>query len=361
MLSRLARRVPSHCASDIAASGTSSGGQTPWFTTRMSSPPSAPAASSTARLAPPGSPRSAWTATVSFRPLPPPTALIVSSASAFLLRYPTATLAPARASSSAVARPMPRPPPVTNARFPERSITAPPPVPNAECGVRSAECSGGHPGAGSLPCKLRIPHSALPIPHSRTQPLLHHVTHYVLDGEAQFLDPRRVIGRDDERHVGQFGELAAALADQGDDGDAAGARRLRGADHVGALPARRVEREHVAWARQGVELPREHLVEAHVVGAGGEQRRVGGERQGAQRGAARLIADHVLGREMLCVGGAAAVAGEEQRPARAQRDLVALRDGGDGGGVLGRHPCGEGGERFQSLAGPLRPAHAVIP
>src|SRR5438128_409042 len=254
MLSRLARRVPSHCASDIAASGTSSGGQTPWFTTRMSSPPSARAASSTARLAPTGSPRSAWTATVSFRPLPPPTALIVSSASAFLLRYPTATLAPARASRS-----------------------------------------------------------------------------------------------------------AAALADQGDDGDAAGARRLRGADHVGALPARRVEREYVARARQGVELPREHFVEAHVVGAGGKQRRVGGERQGAQRGAARLIADHVLGREMLGVGGAAAVAGEEQRPARAQRDLVALRDGGDGGRVLGRHPCGEGGEHFQSLAGPLRPAHAVIP
>src|SRR2546427_580775 len=60
--------------------------------------------------------------------------------------------------------------------------------------------------------------------------LFPYTTLFRSDGEVQFLDPRRVIGRDDERHVGQCGELAAALADQGDDGDAAGARRLRGAD-----------------------------------------------------------------------------------------------------------------------------------
>src|SRR2546426_215859 len=275
MLSRLARRVPSHCASDIAASGTSSGGQTPWFTTRMSSPPSARAASSTARLAPPGSPRSAWTATVSFRPLPPPTALIVSSASAFLLRYPTATLAPARASSSAVARPIPRPPPVTNARFPERSITTPP-----QRGSRNSKRGTDGPislRAFRVPRShfrvSNVPRSDFRVPRSDGQPLLHHLTHHVLDGEVQLLDPRRVIGRHDQRHVGQLGEVAAALAEQGDDG----------------------------------------------------------------------------------------VAGEEQRPARAQRDLVALRDGGDGGPVLRRHSAGERGERFEPLARPLLPAHGVIP
>jgi len=39
-----------------------------------------------------------------------------ASAGGLRLRYPTATFAPARASITAVARPMPRPPPVTNAR-----------------------------------------------------------------------------------------------------------------------------------------------------------------------------------------------------------------------------------------------------
>src|SRR2546428_5684372 len=280
MLSRLARRVPSHCASDIAASGTSSGGQTPWFTTRMSSPPSARAASSTARLAPTGSPRSAWTATVSFRPLPPPTALTVSSASALPLRYPTATLAPARASSSAVARPIPRPPPVTNARFPERSITTPPR--NAEVRTRNAEQHWEVARGGDAP--RSVPRSDFRVPRSDGQPLLYHLADHVLDGEVQFLDPRRVIGRDDERHVGQCGELAAALAEQGDDGDAAGARRLRGADHVGALAARRVQRQHVARAGQGVELAGEHPVEPPVGGAGGQERTVGGGGPGAPTG-----------------------------------------------------------------------------
>src|SRR5213593_2648784 len=159
---------------------------------RMSSPPRACAASSTARLAAAGSPRSAWTATAPVRAFPPPTAWIVASASARRLRYATATLAPARASSSAVARPIPRPPPVTNARFPDRSITAPPPVRSAECGVRRVRGGIQEQAASHANSAFRTPHSAL-----CSQPLLHHLTHHVLDGEVQFLDPRRVIGRDD--------------------------------------------------------------------------------------------------------------------------------------------------------------------
>src|SRR5438876_2512567 len=224
MLSRLARRVPSHCASDIAASGTSSGGQTPWFTTRMSSPPSARAASSTARLAPPGSPRSAWTATVSFRPLPPPTALIVSSASAFLLRYPTATLAPARASSSAVARPMPRPPPVTKARLPERSITA---------------------------LEPQLP--------------LHQLADQMFDGEVYLLNVGRLIRWDHERVVHEGTHRAATLPQQRHHRGAPCLRPLRRPDDVGALAARRVQHQEVVRAHQGLHLPREHLVEAEVV------------------------------------------------------------------------------------------------
>src|SRR5712691_73687 len=183
MASRLARTVPSHCASLSSASGTSSAGQMPWFTTRMSSPPSARAASSTARVAAAGSPRSAWTATVSFRPLPPPTVLIVSSASALLLRYPTATLAPARASSSAVARPIPRPPPVTNARFPERLITTPPR--NAEVRTRNAEQHWEVARGGDA--HRSVPRSNFRVPRSDAQPLLHHLTHHVFDGEVQLL------------------------------------------------------------------------------------------------------------------------------------------------------------------------------
>src|SRR5437016_9733821 len=232
----------------MAESGTSSGGHTPWFTIRMSSPPSARAASSTARLAAPGSPRSAWTATVSFRPLPPPTALIVSSASAFLLRYPPATLAPARASSSAVARPMPLPPPVTNARFPERSITAPP---NAEWGVRNAEYAGNCRGPNDPRFQFRIPHSAFRTPHSSFQALLHHAANHMLDGEMNFLDPRRVVRGNDQHDVAQVFEPTARMPHEAHDRHPAGLRGLCGADHIGAFPARRVEGHHVARPGQG--------------------------------------------------------------------------------------------------------------
>src|SRR3989442_15627517 len=72
-----------------------------------------------------------------------------------LRRSLTAPARPARPSSPPVARPMPLPPPVTNARFPERSITAPP-----QCGMGNAECNGERHKANDLLLQFRIPHSA---------------------------------------------------------------------------------------------------------------------------------------------------------------------------------------------------------
>ena len=73
------------------------------------------------------------------------------------------------------------------------------------------------------------------------------------------------------------------------------------------------------------------LLEPQIVGGGGEQRRVGGARDGRQRAAIGGIPDHVLGRDVLRVGGAPAVAGEEDRTAAAEGRRVAPRDLGDPG------------------------------
>src|SRR5881396_2514543 len=227
-LSRLARRVASHCASVMAATGTSSDGQIPWFTIRSSRPPRPWTASSTARPAAAGSPRSPVTPIAGRRNRLTPAS--VSSASALRLRYPTATPAPACASSSAVARPMPLPPPVTNARFPERSITAPP---SAEWGMRNAEYAGNCRGPNDPPFQFRIPHSSF-------QALLHHATNQMLDGKMNFLDPRRVVRGNDQHDVAQVFEPAARMPQEAHDRHPAGLRGLRGADHIGAFPARRV-------------------------------------------------------------------------------------------------------------------------
>jgi len=94
-----------------------------------------------------------------------------------------------------------------------------------------------------------------------------------------------------------------------------------------------VERQHVAGARQGLHLTCEYLVEpmslAHAVRASCR-----GERDGAQRRPVGLVAHDVLGREMLRVRRAAAVAGEEQRSVGAQSRDVGLGDRRDRLGVL---------------------------
>src|SRR6266699_1283540 len=212
-------------------------------------PPSARSASATALVAPVGVPRSPRTAAVT-----------CASAAGLRLRYPTATLAPARASSTAVARPMPRAPPVTNARFPERSITPPP-----QGGTRNAEQSAERrrrerPRIAVPRSAFALPRSELPVrvPRSSSQLLFYHRTDDVLDREMNLLNPRRVVRRDHERDVGERLQLAARLAQERDDGHVAGLRRLRRADHVGTLAAGRVQRQHVARAGERLALAREH-------------------------------------------------------------------------------------------------------
>src|SRR2546425_392816 len=249
---------------------------------------------------------------------------------------------------------MPRAPPVTNARFPERSITAPP-----QCGMANAECGMSMEASLGERPPTSIPHSALHIPHSSFQLLLHQLADHMLDREMNLLNARRVVRRDHERDVGERLQLAARLAQERDDGHVARLRRLRRADHVGTLAAGRVQRQHVARAGERLDLAREHLVEAQVVGARGEEGRVGREGDGAERGAVRLVAHDVLGGEVLRVGGAAAVAREKQRPAGAQRRGVPVGDRGDGLGVLLGPAPGERRELRQPGAHPLGRRHSV--
>src|SRR5438094_5389662 len=203
-------------------------------------PPSARSASATALVAPVGVPRSPRTAAVT-----------CASAAGLRLRYPTATFAPARASSTAVARPMPRPPPVTNARLPERSITAHP-----------------HCGFDTRPSN---PQSEIRNPQSFAQLLLDDPADHVLDRKLQLLDMRGLIGRDDERVVDQAPHGAAALAEQRDHADALGARRLGRAQQVGALAAGRMQDEQVAGPQQRLYLPGKDHLEPQIVAARGEQ------------------------------------------------------------------------------------------
>ena len=133
----------------------------------------------------------------------------------------------------------------------------------------------------------------------------------------------------------------------------ASARRARGGEQVRALAAGAVQHQQVARAAERLDLPGEDLLEAEVVARRGEHRGVGGERDRGERGAAVGVAHHVLGREVLRVGRAAAVAAEEQRPAL--RRIVArsaarpTRDLRAPGPAL---PSAQRGQRLEARADP---------
>src|SRR5207249_7413924 len=107
-------------------------------------------------------------------------------------------------------------------------------------------------------------------------------------------------------------ERPAPAAEERRDRDADAPRRPRGGTQVFARAAGAVEDEEITGATERLHLAGEDLLEAEVVAGGGDQGGVGGERHRPQGPALGPEADHVLGGDMLGVGRAAAVAGEEE-------------------------------------------------
>ncbi len=99
----------------------------------------------------------------------------------------------------------------------------------------------------------------------------------------------------------------------------------------GERPEVEIADEHVALVSQRAKLAREHLLEAVVVADRGQRRGVGGERDGGERRAVVDEAADQLGGDVLGVGGAAAVAGEQDLAAILQAGGDAAGDGDDGG------------------------------
>src|SRR4029079_18633978 len=79
--------------------------------------------------------------------------------------------------------------------------------------------------------------------------------------------------------------------------------------------------QQVAWLRQRLDLSREDGLEAEVVAGRRQQRGVRGERDRRIRTSVPHVPHDILGREMLRVGGAPAIAAEEERPAAPHRVL----------------------------------------
>src|SRR5262249_12857029 len=119
---------------------------------------------------------------------------------------------------------------------------------------------------------------------------------------------------------------AAASSRQADGDDAELPTSVDRSQHARRAAAGRDRERDVAASAERLDLPREHLGVAAVVGDARDRRRVGGQREGRQGGAIEAEAIYELGRQMLRVGGAAAVAEEKERIAGGERIAGHLDD-----------------------------------
>ena len=87
----------------------------------------------------------------------------------------------------------------------------------------------------------------------------------------------------------------------------------------------RQRQQHVAAPAEALDLAREHLLEAVIVGDRGQRRGVGGQRDRGVAGPILLVAADDFGGDMLGVGGAAAIADDQELVGRsaAPRSMTA--------------------------------------
>src|SRR5439155_15229400 len=152
------------------------------------------------------------------------------------------------------------------------------------------------------------------------QAALDQLAEHVPDQDVRLLDARRVRAR---RHaqaeIDQTRERPAVATGEADGLDAELPAHLDRAQYARGAAAGGDGERDVAPGAERAHLAREHLIVAVVVGDGGGRRAAGGERDGGQRPPLALEPADELRREVLRVGGAAAVAEEEKLPPRAER------------------------------------------
>src|SRR3569832_405077 len=111
-------------------------------------------------------------------------------------------------------------------------------------------------------------------------------TQKMYDQYVRLLYARRAAHVDHQRHVHPFRADAAVTSEQTDAAHTERACALHRRDHVGRIARSGDGHQHIARARERLQLPGEYLLETVVVADGGERRRVGGPMR-RSRGATR--------------------------------------------------------------------------
>ena len=162
------------------------------------------------------------------------------------------------------------------------------------------------------------------------------------------LDHRGVVAGRDQQMIAERAQCFALAAGEADGDKSAFARAAQRRQDVRRPSGGGQRQQHVAALAEPCDLSREHLFEAVIIGDRRQRRGVGGQRD---RGVSRpvlLVAADDFGGDMLGVGGAAAIADDQELVGRAQRrddDSRDLARGGEHRRILRR--ALKGGERLR--------------
>lgn len=104
----------------------------------------------------------------------------------------------------------------------------------------------------------------------------------VVDGQVAFLNQRGAVKGDFDADVAERRHFPATAAGETEGAHSAGAGDPQGVEDVGGVARRADAHQHVAGSSVGVDLLGEHQLRCDVVGEGGCERGVSGERHGGQ-------------------------------------------------------------------------------
>ena len=128
--------------------------------------------------------------------------------------------------------------------------------------------------------------------------------------DVHLLDAGRGARGNFQNVIGEVLHGTAIGAGKADGDHALRLRPVERAQHIGALARGRDADGDIARSTQSLDLAGKDLFITHVVGRGGQYRAVGGDGDGGDGRTVLDVAHGKLGREMLGIRGAAAIAEE---------------------------------------------------
>ena len=142
--------------------------------------------------------------------------------------------------------------------------------------------------------------------------MFRHFTEDVSDENMGLLDTRCAGRWDSKGNISNLCKHPSIVSSEGHRFYSHLFRDFKGFDHVGGVPAGADTDRNIPFLTEGPELFRKDLIEGHVVGNAGQDRRIGREGDGREGRTVHDISIDEFRSEVLGVGGTSSVSKEKE-------------------------------------------------